>query len=317
METKKQTKLPLRIEDVRRSDLYSRDLLVSGNEVFVFVQAEISAKSTELYMFKYSIEGKLLNTINLTKDINEKILETKVSVIDGRVMLSGTYSKTNSDYSQGAFFAELVNDNVVNPRFYNFLQLKKFSSYLSEKSQGAIERKSDKLEDKNTELLINTFAIIHAAQKVQDGYLLACEFYIPDPSYQNYISFTHACLLKLNLQGDLLWDESIKMNMLGNGFTRRPVVAVNENSSGNITMSFARLKNIVSKTMDKNGKVLKENVLDIKSLSNSDSKIKGNSYSLDSWYENFFIASGFQKVTSKATKEKREIFFMNKLSSDN
>jgi len=285
--------------------------------VFVFVQAEISAKSTELFMFKYSLDGKLLNTINLTKNIDEKILETKVSVIDGRVMLSGTYSKTNSEYSQGAFFAELTNDNVNNPKFYNFLQLKKFSAYLSEKAQGAIERKSDKLEDKNTELLINTFAIAHPMQKVHDGYLLACEFYIPDPNSLNFIFFTHACLLKLNLTGDLQGDESIKLDMIGNGFTRRPVVAVNENSSGDISMSFAKLKNIVSKTMDKNGKVLKEKVLDIKSLSSSDSKTRGNSYSLDSWYDNFFIASGPQKVTSKSTKEKKDIFVLNKLSSDN
>ena len=94
-------------------------------------------------------------------------------------------------------------------------------------------------------------------------------------------------------------------------------VAINENSSGDISMSFVKLKNIVSKTMDKNGKVLKEKVLDIKSLSSSDSKTRGNSYSLDSWYDNFFIASGPQKVTSKTTKEKKDVFILSKLSSDN
>jgi hypothetical protein len=317
METKKQTKLPLRIEDIRRNDLYSRDLQVLNDELLVFIQADINNNTSDLYMFKYSSEGKLLKTINLSKNIDEKIFEVKTTVIDNRILLSGTYAKTNSDYVQGVFFAELKDDQVVNPKFYNFLHLKNYGKFLTEKEQAAIERKSKKLADKDAELFINTYAIVHAVQKISEGYLLACDYYIPDPSSLNFISYTHASVLKLDQKGDLMWDESIKINMLGSGFSRPPLVAVDENSFGCINMSFARGKNIMSKTLDKNGKVLKEKVLDFKSLSSADTKTKGLSTKVDPWYDGYYIASGLQKVTSKSTKGKKDIYFIMKLSAEN
>lgn len=319
LETKKQIKLPLRIQDVRRGDLYSKDLKVLGDELLVFVQAEISAKSTDLYMFKYTLEGKLLKTINLTRDINEIILEIQASIIDGNVILSGTYSKTSTEFSQGVFFAELKSDNVVNPRFYNFLQLKKFAYNLSEKSQGAIDRKNEKLENKNVELLINTLAVVHAVQKTSDGYLLACEFYKPDVMSSMFIFYTHAVLLKLNKKGDLLWDESIKIEKIGsNSYVRAINVSINVSSSGDINMSFAKADNhIITKSLDMNGKVLKEKTLDITSFVNIETKAKRYYSTIDAWYDDNFIASGVLKVASKTSGGKRNIFFLQKLNSNN
>jgi len=319
LETKKQTKLPLRIEDVRRGDLYSKDLIVLGDELLVFVQAETGTKSTDLYMFKYSLDGQLLKTINLTQDINEIILEVQVAAIDDKVILSGTYSKTNTEFSQGIFFAELNDNKVVNPRFYNFLQLKKFAYNLSEKSQGAIDRKNEKLENKNVELMINTLAVIHAVQQENNGYLLACEFYTPDVMSNMFIFYTHAVLLKLNKKGDLMWDESIKIEKIGsNSYVKAKNVSINENSSGDISMSFAKADNhIITKTLDMNGKVLKEKALDITLLCNKDTKAKRYYSTVDSWYNDNFIASGVLKDLSKTSKGKRNIFFLQKLNSNN
>ena len=319
MKTKKQTRLQLHIDDVRRGDLYSRDLQILNNELLVFVQADISNKTSDLYMFKYSMDGKLLKTINLSANIDEKMFDVKTAVIDNKILVSGTFAKTNSDYAQGIFFAELVSDEVVNPKFFNFLQLKNFSTYLTDKAQGAIERKNEKLANKDAELYINTFALVHTVLKSADGYTITCEMYVPNyvsGSLVNYY-YTHAVILKLNIAGKLQWDQSIKLETdLGDTYLRQ-IVATNESSTGDISMSFVKRNTLTTKSMDKNGKVIKEKSLDIKSLSSADTKTRRNISTVDPWYENYFLASGFQRVASKSTKEKKDIYYMNKLSSDN
>ena len=127
----------------------------------------------------------------------------------------------------------------------------------------------------------------------------------------------HAVLLKINTEGKLQWDQSIKLETdLGDTYLRQ-IVATNESSKGDISMSFVKRNTLTTKSMDKNGKVVKEKSLDIKSLSSADTKTRRNISTVDPWYENYFLASGFQRVVSKSTKEKKDIYYMNKLSSDN
>ena len=54
--------------------------------------------------------------------------------------------------AEGIFFSELKNNQFNNIRFYNFLDLKNFTEYMSSRKQAKIERKKAKAEKAGKEL---------------------------------------------------------------------------------------------------------------------------------------------------------------------
>lgn len=312
--TGKLQQFPILIKDTRQRMLSLKDIQVLDKELLLFIRYDIDSRNVDLYLSKYDIAGQQIKAINLTRKISEKIISVKTSNIDGKLILSGTYSKTSADFSQGMFFAELVNDEVVNFKPYNFLHLNKPPAHLSQKEQAALTRKSDHLEDKNTELLMNSLMLIHAAEKSEKGYKIVGEMYTA-VYWGNTVSylFNQAILLKLSNSGELIWDENMKMDFgpdYGTGLYN--MVSVTENQAGDISMAFVKKNEIISKTMNSNGKVIKENKVDINALNNN--KTKRTFSSIEHWYSKYYIASGLLKTASDATKEKKDVLFLNKIS---
>ena len=305
---------PIRIKDTRERMLTLKDIQVLNNELLLFIRSDVDSRTVDLYLSKYDIEGKPIKAINLTKKISEKIISVKTSNIDGKIILSGTYSKTTDDYSQGIFFAELLQDEVVNFKPYNFLHLKTPPAYLSQKEQSALVRKSGHLEEKNTELLMNTLMVIHAAEKSNNGYIIVGEMYTAN-YWGNIVSYLYnqAILLKLSTSGELIWDENLKMDLgLDYGYNVSELVSVTENPAGDISMAFVNKNVIISKSVNSSGKVIKEKKVDLNALNNN--KTKRTFSTVEHWYSNYYIASGFLKNASAETKEKKNVFFLNKIS---
>ncbi len=322
---KKLQDMPIHIGTIRRNDINPQDLQVIDNELLAFVEAETDKKTADLYLLKYNKDGRLQKTINLTKDIHEKIINLEASLIDGKILLAGTFSKTRSGSSQGVFFAELNQDKVINVKFYNFLDLEHFSSTLGNRAQKAVERKKNYSNDKNKELLLNTLTIIHQVEKVKSGYCVIGEIY--EPIYVTQRSptggmsrvlagynYSHAIVLKLDATGNLLWDESLKMGFDVETYNLLRYVSFSETISGDITIAFADRNKINTKTMNYGGTVINENTSDMAVSEARKDKAKRTTTVIEPWYENYFIAYGTQLIPGNHSTKRREIFFIEKLS---
>jgi hypothetical protein len=319
--------MPIRIGDNRRNNIYPQDIQVVDNELLAFVKVDIDKKTVDLYMLKYSKDGQLLKTINLTKDIKEKIVKLEACVIDGKVLLSGTYSKSKDEYAQGVIFAELTDDKVINVKLYNFLDLENFTSGMSNREQKAIDRKKDYQNDKNKELFINLFMVIHPLEKTSNGFCLVGEAYKPiyattyganGTSYSTLVGFnyTQAVVLMLDNTGKLIWDQSLKMDVDVLPNKVKKYVTVSENSSGDITLSFAEESKIKSKSMNASGSVINDNLTDMAKIDDRSSKAKRITAIVEPWYKNYFISYGTRIIPGNQSSKRKQVFFINKISAE-
>jgi len=232
--------------------------------------------------------------------------------------------------SEGLFFGE-VEDGAVNYiRYYNFLDLKDFLSYLPEKKQEKIEKKKAKKEAQGKEMTLDYWIADHDVIVLEDGYLFLGEAYYPTYRTETYYTtgangamiahtrtvfdgyqYTHGTLGKFSKEGELMWDVCFELNPGYKPFYVKRFIAISEQTATQISMAYTSGNEIVSKTMDFDGNIISDEKWDFIETGNDNEKTKRTFSNVDHWYGNFFLAYGSQVV--KNGKEKRKVYFVNKI----
>lgn len=309
--------------DFRRTDIKIEDFQVLDSEVLVFVNAKNSRKSSDLYIASLDLNGAQKDFYKVTDNIEEKLIEVAATKVGSKYVLTGTYSKTKSDMSQGLFMAEVDNKNLNFIKFYNFVDLKNFTSYMSESQQRKVERKAENAADKNKELLLNYFIENHPVKVTADGYIFLGEAFYPtytvyhngNSSYTQFDGYyyTHAVIAKFNKTGDLLWDNSFEIKPGFKPMTIKRFISMNENKEA-VDLSFGNLEEIVYKKIDaENGNTLINDSTEIIDTKLEGDKIRRSFSEVNHWFGNYFIAFGSQTISNSDKERKRKIFFINKL----
>ena len=74
----------------------------------------------------------------------ERIISASASKARDKYFVTGTYSRSKKGGAEGIFFSELKDNKFNNIKFYNFLDLKNFTDYMSDRKQAKIERRKEK-----------------------------------------------------------------------------------------------------------------------------------------------------------------------------
>lgn len=310
--------------DFRRTDIQIEDFQVLDNEVLVFVNAKNSRKSNDLYIASLDLNGSQKEFYKVTDNIEEKLIEVAATKVGSKYILTGTYSKTRSDMSQGLFMAEVDNKKLNFIKFYNFIDLKNFTSYMSEKQQRKVERKVENATDRNKELLLNYFIENHPVKVTADGYIFLGEAFYPtyivyhngNSSYTQFDGYfyTHAVIAKFSKTGDLIWDNSFEIKPGYKPMTIKRFISMNENKEA-VDLSFGNLEEIVYKKVDaENGNTLINDTTEIIDTKLQGDKIRRSFSEVNYWYGDYFVAFGSQTISNNEKERKRKIFFVNKLT---
>lgn len=310
--------------DFRRTDIQIEDFQVLDNEVLVFVNAKNSRKSSDLYIASLDLNGSQKEFYKVTDNIEEKLIEVAATKVGSKYILTGTYSKTKSDMSQGLFMAEVDNKKLNFIKFYNFIDLKNFTSYMTENQQRKVERKAENAADRNKELLLNYFIENHPVKVTEDGYVFLGEAYYPtyivysngNSTYTRFDGYyyTHAVIAKFNKTGDLLWDNSFEIKPGYKPMTVKRFISMNDNKEA-VDLSFGNLEEIIYKKIDaKNGNTLINDTTEIIDTKLQGDKIRRSFSEVNHWFDNYFIAFGSQTISNSEKERKRKIFFVNKLT---
>lgn len=306
--------LPVQIPNYRPNKVFPQDLQVIGNELLLFVNVENEKKDLDLLMVRLDKEGKIKSTTDISVGMPAKIVNANVEMINNKVLLTGTFSHTRHNYSQGAFFGELRGDEILFPEFYSFIDLSSFNLQFSDREQKAIDRKQAHAADNNKTLLINTLALVHDIVPSRNGYYVLMEFYqaIYNKGYIVGYYTTHGIILKFDEFGKLEWDGGIEMKLTASDLYM--LLSASESTSGEFTIAFSEGDQIKSRTYSKEGKLKSEDVLDLEKADGQHVKNARRTRALiQPWYNNYFVTWGVQVVKGS---DKGKIFFIDKVSMD-
>jgi len=130
--------------------------------------------------------------------------------------------------------------------------------------------------------------------------------------------YTHATLTKFSLEGELLWDQTFEMWPIYKPHTVKKFIALFDDGN-TIKMVFTNKSGVVSKIVDTNGQIVQDKQdAKIETFFEKD-KAKHTFSEVDYWFDNYFIAYGFQKIKNTEianSNKKRNVFFVSKFRFD-
>lgn len=328
--------VPVKVVNFASKALSILDFQVFDNEILIFINATTDKSKEDLYIAMIDPDGRQKEVFNVTKTVQEKLITAAATKIQNRYVITGTYSKTRSDKSQGVFIGEVENKKLNFIKFYNFLELKNFTSYLSQKQQDRIERKKTNKAVKGQELLMNYSIVTHPLIETEDGYIFLGEAFYPTfTTYTTHMAtgtgggttqvhtvfdgfqYTHATLAKFDRAGNLLWDNTFSMWPIYKPFRIKKFISFRQGQE-TAELAFSDRNTILYKVFDqKDGGIIRDNSKEIIETYLEGDKVKRSFSYIDYWYDNNFIAYGIQTISNREVKRSRRVFFVNNISYSN
>ena len=309
----------IHIDGVRDKKIFILENTIIDGEINSLVKVE-----ENVYLMRFGLDGSIHNRILLTKDMKEYICNASVSKSGGKYFLSGTYTNKKEGMAQGIYFAQLEGDKFKFIKFYNFLNLKNFTEYMSSKKKAKVERRKEKAEKNGKEYSLNYHIASHKIMSENGYYYYLGEAYYPTytttrdgfggvyATFNGYF-YTHAVLVKFDNQGNIVWDNCFKMEPREKPFYVKIFVSASLKGN-NVSTVFTDGKRLTSKLFrNSDGEVVKDRNTEILETIGDGESIKRARYT-DSmhWYDENFIVHGNQTVKNSKTNERRRVRYISK-----
>ena len=310
----------------------------------VFVNAKTNAinvvisstfnKNKNVIIRSFKRDPGKFDDLVITSDTKFDFHTAKVTNLNaGEKLVMGSYGYRKNSNTQGFYIAKFIGDQQKFLKFYSFTELDNFFSFLNDREQVRIENKADRKKEKGKDLKINYRLLTHELVSQGDQYIMIGEAYYPVYRRERYIDyfgyrryynyrtvfdgnqFTHAVIAGFSKKGDLLWDQSFKINDIKTKNLKEKVKAYVE--PDNITLFYNLEGNINKLTIRDNKVDNREETLALATEYQNDQVKRADIGSAEYWYDNYFIAWGYQKIknlNNLDVKKKRNIFYINKMS---
>jgi hypothetical protein len=303
------------------------------------IQAIVASKNTaqrkSLWIRTYDTEGNLLRTTILQPDPDKNLIFGKsYQMENGNEVVLGSYGRY-TDYARGIFSAEINSDGESKITYHNFGELQRFFSYMSPKHEKRVVERVEKRKLKGKKLRYNYHYLIHEVVPYRNEFILLGEVFYPHYTYassgRNFSSsyygnalsrselvfdgyqYTHAVVAGFDKNGQLLWDNSFKMD---NVKTMRLEQFVKiQPFEDKLEMLYLNENNLTSKT------ILEADVIQNKvtrSLYATNPKNVLTEFNkLDNWYTGHLFAYGaltiVNPVSPNGTRTTRRVFYISKI----
>ncbi len=289
-----------------------------------FVLSESNGKIGRLQVKRFSPEGDLHSIKILQSKLNRSLITGQLSPGDSIAKtLVGTYSLRDMRYAQGIFTSQLFNDqsDII---YYDFKSFRHFFDYMRKGRRERLYRKAARFKARDKEFRLRYRILLHDIIYYDKGMLLVAEAYYPQYSSSSSYSYglaplarvfdgyryTHTIACAFDREGKLIWD---------NSFTLRDAMQENlvENtqlirSGDKIIMAYSDEKNIRYKIIQQDSVTKDNSKVAVMANDPSEKVTEAEKTGLLSWYNNVFIAYGYQRVRP-AHGPARNVFYLNKV----
>ncbi|GGK59272.1 hypothetical protein ACD591_16600 [Rufibacter glacialis] len=301
-----------------------------------FVVAESNGLRSRVQTKRLNPKGEVIGTYFIQPEIeyrNENTLQgARLTPGDtlSKILL-GTFGYRTSVFSKGLFTSNLAG----NVKYYDFSKLKHFFEYLSVRGERRMKEKFAKQEARGKPLVLRYRLLLHPVMPHPQGYAIVGEIYYPqyrnsglNPYYdmtgrypdirQNSrrlfdgYRFTHAIACVFDKEGNLLWDNSYKLqNETYNELA--PTVEAGVSPEGNITLVYPDEEKIWYKTLKPNSTISNEEKVEVRLADESEKLYASNEEGIVHWYGSNFLAFGFQRI-KPAQGEARTVFYLQNMA---
>lgn len=319
--TKKAKFIPVTVANYSRTKVIPQDLQVVNDELYLFINVEKKINNYDLFLMVGDKEGRFKAPVEISKNLPVKILSANADLINGKVMLAGTFTGKELYNPQGIFLGELNKSAIANMQTHYFQDMKSYYSLMPDRAKERFEAKKEKADKKNEKLDIKSSTLIHDIRKAQEGLFFMVEFYqlirqkVSDnpPSYSTSYFTTHGMVVKFDENGSLAWDGAVKVSILASHPHKR--LSGNETEDGGFVLACPGGDEVYLQNYDMTGNLLEEKTVNLEEdKSNADKNIKRTRSQVAYWYNHFFVVSGTQVVKDD---KKKKVYFIDKISVDN
>ncbi|MFH0893910.1 MAG: hypothetical protein V2A54_05695 [Bacteroidota bacterium] len=312
--------------------------------VVVFIKNRPDKKSANAYLYRYNSDGEEVQKLALKTKGNKILNNAKFyRVNDKESIIIGTYDNLvvklrnpMSPYSTGytneavgLYFAKFTDEAQDYIQFYPFSKFEDLFSYMNAKRKTKLDKKMDKAKKKGKAMDIQYSLLVHDIIPRKDHFIMVAEAYYPQYHYEYYTTYvngkmqtevrrvfdgyryTHALVAGFDKEGELLFNNSFEVwDILTFNLKERVKVMPD---GDNIILTYSTGGAISSKIVSGNSVIEGKTETKIETMSEDD-KVKSNwSSDMDFWYDNYFITYGYQRIKDKKQKQKRTVFYFNKI----
>lgn len=257
-----------------------------------------------------------------------------------------SYYVGQADYTQGLYISKLKNNEPEFVKYYSFTDFKNFFKYMGEKQQGRMEKKISKRKQQGKDLRLQYRLLVHDVIQRNGQYIMVAEAYYPEyrnnniypgmysrygygygygygypygnyyrntPMFDGWI-YTHAVIAGFDMDGNLLWDNSFEISDVKTYALREKVKVSFQDE--NILLAYSHNGKLKSKVIRGNDIVEGKEDVTLSTDHEGDRIKKSYTDNIDHWYNNNFLAWGYQKIKNQkdeGVKGKRSVFYFNKV----
>lgn len=318
----------------KRPVIMSFEMNETYNEAYLFTKE----KEEKGYVIKLYVlsKGSLTNSYTFAPDEEGKYPATAFAskMDDGSYIISGTYSDKDSKHTHqsiGIFLKKIENGNTVFSTYTNYLDLKNFTSYMSERKQKRVEKKKGKKAEEGEEYTIDYNMLPYEVIEDNGKYLLVGEAFYATYTIEFYqvmvtvgkagmvpqtharsrfdgFAYTHYFVLEFDKSGTIGWSNAAPVEVAKTWTLQRHLTISKDSKSLDIIYpSFDKMNHI---SYGNNGEELNKEEI---SYVGEEKELK-KYYDLETqyWYGSKFVSAGLLKV--KDDEGKRRIYSINKIS---
>lgn len=303
-----------------------------------------NSRSEYFYVVKeFDETGSEINTFNIQPGDNKKLNTGKlITINENERLLIGTYDfvkggtvdKKNyfSNDAIGFYSIPITDNKPGDGNFYNFLDLENMTGYLKSKEYQQAKKKAEKDDDDSDKHSLNFDLLLHEIVEKDSLYYFITEAYFESyhtvtSTYYDYygqpvpVSYSvfdgykyfNTFISCYDQKGGKLWDNGMEIyDILSFNLINRTVV----HFIGDETLIAYNREGKIGAKMIKGAEVV-EGVehYPLESSYPNDKIITDTKSNMEYWYDNYFIAYGFQTIRNNSliNKNKRVVFYINKV----
>lgn len=311
----------------------------------MLVRNKPNRKETDHYLYDFSSDGELLKTLKLKPGNGKDVTSAKYQKTGtNEAIMIGTYTQFKkkgftfnpasndamglNNTSQGMYFCKFDGESQEYIKYYPFTKFENFFKFLGEYATKVLNKQNKKAAKKGKEINVNYNLLVHDLILKNGEYIMIGEAFYPQYHTTCYTTcsggkctqqcytvfdgfrYTHAAIAAFDKDGEMLWDNCFEIEDILTYNLKERVKVMHDGDD--IILAYSDDGYIKSQIIRGSDVIQGKEATKIETSKEGD-KVKSDwSNDMAFWYDNYFLAWGYEKIKDKE-KNKRNVFYFNKI----
>ena len=301
--------------------------------IFSVIMAEKNrTKNLGLTIYGYSRENQQLFKNKGVATRGRNLLNgTVIAPLENSRYLAGSFSNNGTRMSKGLFISKFTGDQLSFLKYYEFAYFEHFFEFMGLGQMQKLKERIKRKTEEGKKINLNYRVIIHEMIQNKEQLILSGEVYYPQhtdvqtfipssntdhiPYSNSGFNSTHAFAVAFDEEGNMLWDHSFPMqDMFFMSLEKKAEFLSVSNRIEVYTLN----KNMIRARIFKGQEIVEHELEILVSLGVDSDKWMWKNPEIESvvsWYDQFILAFGRQKISSSSNMNStlKEVFYLNKV----